>query len=497
MTHDIAAVPGQPRHGGLLFRNVVHLGSAQVVSTLLGFALTAALGRFLGPADFGLFVTISMIWIFVYVAIDWGQATILIREVARGRQNEASFLASALFMRMLGTLVALSVTVLICRTFGFDSRIAWLAPLTVLIHLPWIIAQAYCYMFRARNRMDADATVSVATKGLILAATLIVLGLGGGLTEVVWAQVAGTVGSLVLSLAYAKQIRIRLAAPSKSICRELLIKGTPLAVLSCTVSLHPFIEVLLLSHLTTPEVVGWYGAARNINGLFMSPALILMAASFPALSRAAANLDEFRRILEQSGKVLLIAAAFASASLFFFADFGVTLIYGHSHFGPTSQLLRLGAVFLPIWFAGFLFGAGVNAFGRAGRLAVVKVLSILVTAVASWMLVQNYQTHYNNGALALVITSGLSEIAMLVTSILLMPSGSVSRTAIIDFFKAYGIAATTVIALWPFQHSPIWLIAPIFGLVFIAVAMGFRLILPTHVTHLLNAARASNAPSAH
>jgi O-antigen/teichoic acid export membrane protein len=494
MKPDVPAAPRPPQDGGRLVRNVLHLGSAQVASTLLGFALMAALGRFLGPADFGHFVTITMIWVFVYVVIDWGQATILIREASRGRENEPVFFGSALTLRILGTLCALVLAIVISRAFSFDSRIAWLVPLTVLIQVPWIIAHAHCYMFRARNRMDADAIVSVVGKGLTLAATLIVLTLGGGLAEVIWAQIVGTTGSLAISLRYARQIGISFASPSKAVCREFLINGVPLAVLSFTVCLQPLVEVLLLSHLTTPDVVGWYGAGRSINGLFLSPAMILIAASFPALSRAASELSEFRRILEQSGKVVLIAASLASASLYIFADFGVALIYGKGHFEQTSQILRVSAVFLPIWCAGYLFGAGVNAFGRAGVLAVVKVLSILVSALVSWFLVKQYQANFGNGAIALVITAGLAEVVMLIATLLLMPSGSVGRSTIFDFLRAYVTAATTVVVLWPLRDSPVWLVAPIFGLAFGVVAMGFGLILPAQVARVVDVVRTSCAP---
>ncbi len=496
MKPDVPEAPRLPQQGGALFRNIMHLGSAQVISTLLGFALTAALGRFLGPADFGLFVTITMIWVFSYVVIDWGQATLLIREASRGRENEPVFFGSALTLRMLGTLCAVLLATIIARAFGFDSRIAWLVPLAVIIQVPWILAHAYCYMFRSRNRMDADASVSVVGKGLTLAATLIVLNLGGGLAEVIWAQIVGTVGALAVSLFYARQIGIRFASPSMVVCREFLIKGVPLAVLSFTVCLQPLVEVLLLSRLTSPEVIGWYGAARNITGLFLSPAVIMVAASFPALSRAASDLNEFRRILEQSGKILFIAASFGAASLYIFADFGVALIYGKGHFGQTAQLLRVSAVFLPIWFAGYLFGAGVNAFGGAGRLAVVKVLSIFVSALVGWVLVKQYQTDFGNGAIALVITAGLAEVVMLITTLWLLPKGSFSRAAMLDLLRAYLTAATTVVALWSLRDSSVWLVAPVFGLVFFVVAMGFGLILPAQVTRVVSIVRASCAPRA-
>ena len=427
MTQETPHMLRRSRASGRMVRNVLHLGVAQVASTVLGFALTAALGRYLGPADFGLYVTISMIWVFVYVVVDWGQAIILIREVARGRADEPVFLGSSLVLRLLGTLCAFLMAAALSQIFGFDKRVALLAPLTVLIQVPWVIAQAYCYLFRARDRMDADAVVSVVGKGLTLAATLVVLRWGGGLAEVVWAQIVGAVAALAVGLGFARQMGIRTAMPAMTVCGEFFTQGVPLVVLSITVCLQPIIELLLLSHLTTPEVVGWYGAARNITGIFLSPAMILVAASFPAMSRAAADLSEFRRILEQSGKVLVIAAALASASLFVFSDFGVAVVYGKGQFDQTSQVLRVFAVFLPIWFAGFLFGAGVNAFGRAGRLAVAKVVSIVVSAPVGWVLVTHFQSASGNGAIAVMITSGLAEVGMLAASCMLMPSGSVSR----------------------------------------------------------------------
>ena len=75
------------KKNGRIAHNVIFLGIGQIASTGLGFVLNAALGRSLGPSDFGVFYTVSTIYSFVGFAVDWGQNPYVIREIARGRSQ--------------------------------------------------------------------------------------------------------------------------------------------------------------------------------------------------------------------------------------------------------------------------------------------------------------------------------------------------------------------------------------------------------------------------
>src|SRR5437899_11533970 len=67
---------------GAVARNAFHLVLGQAVTTALAIVLSAALGRSLGAADFGLYFLASAGSTFAYVVVDWGQQFYVIRYVA-------------------------------------------------------------------------------------------------------------------------------------------------------------------------------------------------------------------------------------------------------------------------------------------------------------------------------------------------------------------------------------------------------------------------------
>ncbi len=82
----------------------------------------------------------------------------------------------------------------------------------------------------------------------------------------------------------ARLICLKAQRPERGILQELASGGAPIAVFFVVSAVQPFIDTIVLSKLVPPEVVGWYGAARNIMGVLFAPALILGTASFSELS---------------------------------------------------------------------------------------------------------------------------------------------------------------------------------------------------------------------
>ena len=132
----------------------------------------------------------------------------------------------------------------------------------------------------------------------------------------------------------------------------------------------------MLSALAGAAVVGWYGASTNILGIVMSPAMILLAATFPELSRASRSLPDLRRMIDATGRVMFIAAAFTSSALYLFADHMVAIIYGHGRFVETASILRVSAFFVPLLFLVLVLASAMNAVGRNKAMAVISIVRI-------------------------------------------------------------------------------------------------------------------------
>ena len=473
----------------LLLRNVSHLGIGQVASTALGILLTAVIGRALEPAQLGILYIVFAISSFVYVIVDWGQGTYLVREMARGRTDEPELIGSALVFRLPTTLLSFAMAVAIALALRYNGQIVALTLLAMTVAIPATVFAPFDCSFRGKDRMDIDAFANIIGKAMTLVATAIALRFGGGLTEVILMQCVGSFSTLLVGIIAARRLNIAVKAPVMKALRELFRHGAPIAALSLVMASQPFLEILLLSVFAGPAVVGWYGAFRSIFGIVASPAMILLGATFPELSRASRSLPDLRRMIDATGRILLIAAAFASSALYLFADQVVAILYGHGRFEQTASILRVSAIFIPLLFFTFLLGSVISAIGRNRALAVTSIARIAVCAVLNWLLIGYWQQRFGNGAIAILITAGVAEVPAMIAYLTLLPRGAVGSTTTLNLVRAYIASLCTVVPLSMLWPLGLLYLTPIFALLFAVAAMVTRLVLPSDLRLAMEVAR--------
>jgi len=473
----------------LLVRNVSHLGMGQVASTALGILLTAVIGRALEPAQVGILYTVCAISSFVYVIVDWGQGTYLVKEMATGRIDEPGLIGSALLIRMLMTILSFAIAVIIARVLGYDGQIVAWTLLAIAAAVPISLFTPFDCSFRAKDRMDIDAFANMLGKAMTLVATAIALYFGGGLTEVILMLGVGNISTLVVGAIAAQRLDIAVKPPVRMTVWELLRQGAPIAAFSLAIASQPFLEILLLSALAGPAVVGWYGAFRSIFGVVSSPALILLGASFPELSRASLSMPDLRRVTDATGRVLLVTAALASSMLYLFADHIVAILYGHGRFEQTASILRVSAVFIPLLFFTCLLGAIIFTVGRNKTLAVLNIARIAVYMALSWLLVGYWQQRFGNGGIALVTIAGVVEIPAMIAYLIYVPRGVVGSTTMLNVLRCYIASLCTVVPLSMLQPLGLLYLIPLFVLLFAVSAMVTRLISPSDLRLAMDIAR--------
>jgi len=441
MIHD--EQPGMGR--ATIARNALHLVLGQVATTALAVVLSAALGRSLGARDFGIYFLITSFATFAYVLVDWGQQYYVIREVARSPERGSGLLGTSLVMRVAGAALVSIPTGLLAWALGYDLRTRWLCVAFIVVTLPLFLAQSYGMVFRGRDRMGLDAWVSVLNKAALLALALAALALGTGLSGVLVAQVLA--GGVALALA-ARLYRRVTTGPlrfSGQIAREVIAGGSALATMMVAVSVQPYLDAIILSKLAPGEAVGWFGAARNIMGTLLAPALILGAAEFPRLSRAAANVAAFNEEVRSALRPILWLGALGGVGTFLFADQAIGMIYGQRSFAPAGAILKVYGPGLFLVFIDVLFGNALTAMGRATALSVAKIGSVVLSTALDLILIPFFQRSTGNGGLGVVVAFATSEAVVFAGALFLLPRGSFGATAALDVGRALGSAALTAL----------------------------------------------------
>ncbi len=497
-----AGEEGRPQGGGdaasgsAVARNAFYLTLGQAATTALAIVMSAAVGRSLGAQDFGLYYLVSAMSAFAYVFVEWGQSLFVMRMVAREPARAGEFLGTALAMRSAFAAITTLPVGAIAWVLGYGARTTWLAMAFILSTLPVFLAQGYGMVFRARDRMGRDATVSVANKVVALAAMLPALALGAGIPGIIGAQaVAG-----LAALAVASRLYRRLGAPalrlSRATARELLAGGTPITVMTAASAIHPYFDAIILSKLASPVSVGWYGAAKTVLGTLMAPAVILGQASYPRVARASGELASLRVAVRAALRPLLWLAALGGTGTYLFAPTVIGLIYGRGDFGPAATILQIFAPGLFLLFVDILLGNIIYASGGGIGFAVAKIVSVGIAALLDVLLIPWFQTHHGNGGIGVVVAYALSEVAVFVGALIVLRRGTLGAGAALDVARALAAAAATLALFHLLPALPAWAGIPLCVGAFTAASAALGLVNRKDLEMLRLALRRREAPAA-
>ncbi len=430
--------------GGALARNAFFLMLAQGVSTTMAVVLSGAVGRSLGAAGFGLFFLVASMSAFAYVIADWGQEQYVTREVAKTPERAGSMLGTILALRIAAAVLLCGLMALAARGFGYDARTCKLAALGVAIMLPFFLAQAHNLVFRARERMEFDALVTVVDRSLTLGLTLLALAGGFGLIGVLLAQGLGGTGALLTASLLLRRLGVRPRAPRTETASEVLRGGASMALLNAECSAQTYLDPVLLSRLGPAQPVGWLGAARSIAGTLIAPAIILGVAAYPRLSRAASDRARFRIELRAALRPTFALAALACVGTYLLAGRAITFVYGSAGFAPAATLLQVLAPGLILLYVDNVLVTAVMAAGSARPLVIAKVVNILTLAGLAVILVPYFQGRSGNGAIGLALASNFSELIILGTALVVLPAGSLDPMLFLDLGRAALAGAGTL-----------------------------------------------------
>jgi O-antigen/teichoic acid export membrane protein len=457
-------------------RNAFYLVLRQALTTVLAILFSAALGRVLGVRDFGLYFLVTSFSTFAYVLVDWGQQFYVIREIARQPERGSLLLGTSLVLRAAGTVLVTVPSGVAAWALGYDAVTRWYLVAFIAVSLPFFLAQGYGMVFRGRDQMDLDAGVTVANKVALVVFGLVALALGQQLPGVLAAQALSGLLALAVAAWLYRRVTTGPLSYSPRIAREILAGGGALFTYGAVANVQPYIDLMILSKLATPEAVGWFAAAKNIMGTVFAPALILGTASFPRLARMAANKETFRAEIGVALRPILWLGALAGTGTFLFADDVIALIYGDGKFRPSGVILQLYAPGLTLLFIDVLLVYALAALHRATALSVVKIGSVLVSTLLALLLIPVYQQRTGNGGIGVAAAFVASEFVVFGCGTFILRREIPVMGFAINIARAAGSAALTLLLFWWLPRLPIILGIPICSIAFLLCSIALGLI---------------------
>jgi O-antigen/teichoic acid export membrane protein len=276
-----AATPESSRIG----RNVSAMAAGQLITWSMSLVWTLVVPRALGPAGMGIIVTAWSVTGILGLLLGLGTRNFLVREMVVDEREASRLLGTAVVLRLALTPLLVGGVLLYARfaDVGGDARtVLYLAvAATVFTQLSEPLQAA----FQAIERMKYIAYSDVVNKSAqgLVGVALAFLGFRAVGITAAWAVMTGV--AVVLNLYWLRhQMRMDLRTSARRLV-DMVRQSLAYWAFGAFFTIYLWIDAVMLSVLTRPEVVGWYGVPMKLFQTFMFLPVIISMAWLPRLVR--------------------------------------------------------------------------------------------------------------------------------------------------------------------------------------------------------------------
>jgi len=362
-------------------------GGSLIISSAAQLITFAVLARSLGVHEFSLFVGITAICSVALHLCGLGAMESLVRRVARDPSTYPTMFGHNLILTAItGVILVAAGAIVLPFLFKLsDNPVlnalligAMLVTNIVLVRL--IVLTEQTFIGRSEFGTANKVVVGFAVARTI-AAVLACLVFGVSTTSewVIWQFLCHVLVAVVCF-----RTLLRLGPPEFRIVREEIMNGIYFCVPFILRAARQNVDLMVLSLVSTPEIVSSYSVARRMIESSYLSVEALNRLMYPGSAKASA--EGLHHIVERVKRVLIAATAIsiaASIAVFIIAPL-LPYLFGHDYVSLVSFVRQLSwvVILLAIW------SVAVEALGAAGNHAyrgtVMSLGSLFGCAVTAW-----------------------------------------------------------------------------------------------------------------
>jgi O-antigen/teichoic acid export membrane protein len=369
-----------------------------------GIVIYAA--RILGTAGYGVFSYAITLAGFLTLFMDPGINAILMRDASKANEDDRrSIFSTAFFLKIFLLIIGIAIIVFIAPFFSTLPGAKALLPIVAIVLAFDTLREFFSSLIRAREKMEWEAGLFLATNLAILIFGFIFLAISPSPKSLAISYAAAsTFGGILAMVVLRDYFRTMASHFSPQRIFPILKSAWPFAVTGALGLLLTNTDILIISWLRSASDVGIYSAAiRIIQVLYLVP-MVIQFSTLPLFSRLARVDDpKFRSILERTIGIIFIAS-------------------------------------IPLAFGGFVLGTPIMAlvFGGAyasGSLAFkILMLTLLVDFPAA--IISNAIFSYNHQR-SLIVSSAIGGGLNVLLDIILIPPFGMVGSAFATLFAQF------------------------------------------------------------
>jgi O-antigen/teichoic acid export membrane protein len=364
---------------------------SNIAVSILTVILSIFIARLLGDVTFGEYAFVTAFIALFSIFLDLGYETLLIIDVSKDNLQASKYLSNIVYFRLLLSVIIFIVIFIVINVYNFPETSKFLIYIFGIAHMVSALSNIFRVTYRAFQRMDYEAAVSILTVLIRCSVGLLILFLGYGLLELAFVFLFSAIFELILSFVICEKKFAKLKLEfDPSFFKKTLKFALPLGALAIFGMIKLKTGTVLLGLMEGDAVVGWYTAALNLIIAFNPIPLVFMNTLLPYMSYSSTKSRESLIILfYKSFKFLFLIGLPASAGIYLLADKFILLFYG-IHFVNSIPALRILSFDVFIHFMALCVFYVLISVNKQKNVAMIAGTGALIYVLLNFVLIPKY-----------------------------------------------------------------------------------------------------------
>lgn len=365
-----------------LWRNTAWLTGATIGQKMIAFLYFTVIARTIGDAAIGAYALALALTTSIGVLDDLGMTSVLIREIAKEPKRAGEWLREVFGWKVVTMPITVVLAVIAPRLLGFSEEATVLTWVATVVMLADTISVTFYGVLRGLRTLAAEGVGMFVGQAVTTALGAVVL--LSGQRELFWLIIALIAGSswnvLWSGWHVARRLGWRVLVPQLRLRGAWPRLGSMFFLAGLLIKVSSYTDSLIINSSLGQGAVGDYNAAYKLTYAFQFLPMAFVGALYPAMSAAAQNVQELRRILLQAFRYVSLLAFPIVFGIFTLAPQIIGMFYGED-FKEAVPVLQTLIFVLPFIFLDFPLGSLLNATHRpqvkTGILAVATVVNVV------------------------------------------------------------------------------------------------------------------------
>lgn len=340
--------------GQTIFKNSFWLALAEIINKVLMFVLFIYVARILGAADYGKFNFAIALMYLLNILPGLVSPEIVTREFSRDKEKEKehSALLSLKIILGLGSALLLIASSFFLTPDPILRKVIWILALYNFFGVPIDLFYAF---FRGRQHMQYESFIKILDALLSGIFVFLVIFKFPSVENLSYAYLAeGFLLILLVVLFFHFKIQRLGLIFDRAIWKKIIVLSWPMALAGSTLAIFSQIDSVIMGYLGQMAENGWYNAAAKITKLSLIPVILFSQSFFPALSKAAGQIQDFQKIFRYQLRSMIILAFPLVAGGIILAPKLIEFLYGKAYLPSILAFqILLPAVGLAFIYDGF------------------------------------------------------------------------------------------------------------------------------------------------